>query len=158
MARRSDHTREELHKMALDAARRIVVEDGLRGLSTRRIAGEIGYTAGTLYQLFDDLDDLIMQLNGITLEALYSKCKDVNVEGEPKSVLENLANCYIAFVTRNPKLWTAVVEHNLPDGKESPKWYRERIGKLLGLVEAGLSPLYSPRRSEDKAQDARVLW
>ena len=44
MARRSDHTRDELRRMALDAARAIVEEDGLRGLSTRRLAKAIGYT------------------------------------------------------------------------------------------------------------------
>jgi AcrR family transcriptional regulator len=158
MARRSDHTREELNDMALDAARRIAAEDGLRGLATRRIAGEIGYTAGTLYQLFDDLDDLIMRLNGATLDALYLRCKDVSLQGEPEAVLQRLANRYMDFVTENPRLWTAVVEHNLPNRKETPKWYREKIGTLLGLVEVALSPLYSPARSDDRAHDARVLW
>jgi AcrR family transcriptional regulator len=158
MARRSDHTREELYKMALAAAGGIVAKDGLRGLSTRRIAGEIGYTAGTLYQLFDDLDDLIMRVNGKTLEDLYSACKSASCEGEPEDVLQNLADCYIEFVTKNPRLWTAVVEHNLPDGQATPKHYRELINRLLAMVEEALAPLYSPSRADQKAHDARVLW
>ena len=158
MARRSDHTREELHEMALAAARRIVAAEGLRGLSTRKIAGEIGYAAGTLYQLFDDLDDLIMRLNGITLDALLLKCKSVDLEREPERVLQDLAECYIDFVTENPKLWTAVVEHNLPSGQDIPQWYMEKIGKLLGLAEAALAPLYSSSQSEKRFLDARVLW
>ena len=44
MARRSDHTREQLHRMALAAARAIVTKEGLRGLSTRRIAKKLGYS------------------------------------------------------------------------------------------------------------------
>ena len=144
--------------MALAAARRIVAADGIRGLSTRRIAGAIGYTAGTLYQLFDDLDDLIMRLNATTLDALLLKCKGVDLKREPENVLQDLAEFYIAFVTKNPKLWTAVVEHNLPSGKATPKWYRDRVGQLLGLVETALAPLYSPSRSEKKFLDARVLW
>src|SRR5262245_29039349 len=102
MARRSDHTREELYKLALDAARKIVGKEGLRGLSTRRVAGEIGYTAGTLYQLFDDLDDLIMRLNGTTLDALYSMCGEVSPSGDPGMALKELANRYIDFVAKNP--------------------------------------------------------
>ena len=158
MARRSDHTREELHKMALTAARKIVAKEGLRGLSTRRIAGEIGYTAGTLYQLFDDLDDLILQVNGATLDDLYAVCKDVSLEGEPEQVLEDLADSYIRFVIKNPKLWAAVVEHNLPDSGESPSWYRDRISKLLGLVETALKPLYSSGSIRNRGHDAHVLW
>ena len=72
MARRSDHTREELRRMALDAARAIIESDGLRALSTRRLAKAIGYTPGTLYQLFEDLDDLIIEVNVETLDALHA--------------------------------------------------------------------------------------
>ena len=44
--------------MAMAAAREIAEKEGLRGLTARRIAREIGYTVGTLYNLFDNLDDL----------------------------------------------------------------------------------------------------
>jgi AcrR family transcriptional regulator len=74
MARRSDHTRDELHRLALDAARRITEREGLRGLRARQIARDIGYTIGTLYNLFEDLDDLILHLNGETLDALFATC------------------------------------------------------------------------------------
>ncbi len=70
MARRSDHSRDELYDMALEAARQIAEKEGLRGLKARGIAREIGYTIGTLYNLFEDLDDLIVHLNGRTLDAL----------------------------------------------------------------------------------------
>ena len=74
MARRSDHSREELYVMALAAAREIAEKDGLRGLKARRISREIGYTVGTLYNVFSNLDDLIIHLNGTTLDALYVSC------------------------------------------------------------------------------------
>ena len=60
MGRRADHSRDELFEMALSAAREIAEEDGLGGLTARRIAAKIGYSAGTLYNLFDDLDDLAL--------------------------------------------------------------------------------------------------
>ena len=72
MGRRSDHTAEELRRMTLDAARKIVSENGLRGLTTRSIAREIGYTVGTLYQIFDNVDRLIEQMNIETLDAMRS--------------------------------------------------------------------------------------
>ena len=52
MARRSDHSREELREMAITAAEQIVVEQGYEGLSARKVAAAIGYTVGTLYLVF----------------------------------------------------------------------------------------------------------
>ena len=82
MARRSDHSREELYDMALEAARQIAEKEGLRGLKARRIARDIGYTIGTLYNLFEDLDDLIVHLNGRTLDDLYQAFVRVKLDGE----------------------------------------------------------------------------
>ena len=73
MARRADHSREELYDNALAAAQRIVETDGFRALTARSVADAIGYSPGTLYNLFENLDDLIIHLNGRTLDALYDR-------------------------------------------------------------------------------------
>ena len=54
MARRSDHTREEIREMALVATEQIVSVAGFSALSARKIAKKIGYTVGSLYLLFDN--------------------------------------------------------------------------------------------------------
>ncbi len=81
MARRKDHTREELHGMALAEAWRIAEAEGLRGLTARRVAREIGYTVGTLYNVFTDLDDLVVQLIGRIFDALYEELKELPRDG-----------------------------------------------------------------------------
>ena len=48
MARRKDHTREELIQIAIDSGREIVRTEGVASLTARRVAKEMGYTAGTL--------------------------------------------------------------------------------------------------------------
>ena len=131
MARRSDHTRPELTRMALDAARRIVDKDGLRGLSTRQVAKAIGYSAGTLYQLFDDLDDLIVHLNAETLDGLLEACGDVDLTAEPEAALEALATRYLRYVSRHRELWNAVIEHHLPKERPLPAWYHARPTSCL---------------------------
>ena len=73
MARRSDHSREELREMALSAAEQIVVEQGYEGLSARKVASAIGYTVGTLYLVFENIDDLILNINARTLDRLHAK-------------------------------------------------------------------------------------
>ena len=158
MARRSDHTREQLHRMALAAARAIVAREGLRGLSTRRIAKKLGYSPGTLYQLFVDLDDLILHLNTTTLEALLKACDGINLSGDPEMALDDLAERYIHFVNAHPRLWSALFEHSLPRGKDLPDWYTGTVEKLLGLVVIALEPVIPSDTTKQREQEALVLW
>ncbi len=73
MARRSDHSREEIKELALNATEEIVAEAGFQALSARKVASAIGYTVGTIYLVFKNLDDLIMQVNARTLETLFKE-------------------------------------------------------------------------------------
>lgn len=158
MGRRSDHSRDELFAMALKAARDIAEEEGLRGLTTRRIAREIGYTVGTLYNVFENLDDLIVHLNGTTLDALYEACSEARLDDEPEAAVRVLAESYIRFIREHPKRWSILFEHRLPDGTELPEWYHEKIGRLLGLLEEALAPLFPSGQEAIKHHSARVLW
>jgi AcrR family transcriptional regulator len=158
MARRSDHTREELYEMALQAAERLVEDEGLSGLTVRRVASEIGYTHGTLYNIFADLDDLIVHLNGRTLDALYEALKDISAKGEPQAALTRLSEGYIAFSRRHRNLWALLFEHHASDGRELPEWHGEKILHLLSLAETALAPLFPEGKEQERVHSARVLW
>jgi len=158
MARRSDHSREELHALILSAAREIVAEAGPRALTARGIATRIGYSAGTLYNLFDDLDDLILHLNAITLDALHDALSAAAVGGDPEKDMKALSRAYLRFSRDNRHLWALLFEHRLPEGRPLPDWYRDKIARLLGLVEAVLDPCFAPDRAATKARAVRVLW
>lgn len=144
--------------MALAAARAIVVKEGLRGLSTRRIAHKLGYSPGTLYQLFNDLDDLIVQLNTSTLEDLYKSCAGIDLDGDPEKALDNLAERYIQFVHAHPQLWNALLEHSLPRSKRRSNNYSQEVKRLLSLIAIALRPVIPIRSEEQFGQEALVLW
>lgn len=158
MARRSDHSRPELTRMALDAAAKIIEKQGLRGISTREIAKSIGYSPGTLYQLFADLDELILRVNARTLDALIASCREVDMGTGPEAALQELARRYIAEVNRHPELWNAVFEHSLPPGRETPDWWSERTATLLGFAGRAIAPMFKPGTDARCRHEAQVLW
>lgn len=158
MGRRSDHSREELYEMALEAARKIAEEEGLRGLAARRIAREIGYTVGTLYNLFENLDDLIVHLNGTTLDTLYEAVAAQRLDDEPEAALRTLARAYIRFTSDHPNLWSMLFETSAPHGEQLPDWYHEKVRRLLGLAEQALASLFPAGQEEQRHHSTRVLW
>ncbi len=144
--------------MALGAAREIAAAEGLRGLTARRIAGRIGYSVGTLYNLFEDLDDLIMHLHVTTLDALHEACALAPRTGEPEADLRALGQAYIGFTGEHPRLWNLLFEHRLPEGRPLPDWYLEKVSRLLALVDAAIAPLFAPGQDVERLHSARVLW
>lgn len=158
MGRRSDHTRDELKQMALEVAESLIEEEGVAGLSARKITTKMGYTVGTLYNLYHNLDDLILHLNARTLEALYQQLQATlshNTKAEEKPL--RLAEAYIAFSREHFALWSLLLEHRLPESQAMPEWYQERINTMFALIEGVLLPLVSHHK--EKAQKAgKVLW
>lgn len=158
MARRSDHSREELYEMALTTAREIVEAEGFRALTARNVADAMGYSPGTLYNLFANLDDLVIHLNGQTLDVLYDRLSALKSRKEPEKDLRAFAEVYIGFLGDHPNLWSTLFEYRLPAGTPLPEWFRTKIVKLLGLVEDTLSPLFAEDDTAGRAEAARVLW
>lgn len=158
MARRSDHSRQELYELAVGAARRIVEEDGLRALTARHLADAIGYSPGTLYNLFENLDHMIVHLNGHTLDDLHDRLSTAPRTGVPEEDLNELLDGYLGYLDDHPNLWNMLFEHTLPDNQELPTWYAKKVARVLGLVEDVLSPLFSEDDQDQKCDAARILW
>lgn len=144
--------------MALGAARDIVAESGLKSLTTRKIAGRIGYTVGTLYQLFDDADDLVEQMNTETLAGLYAACKTVDLSTDPASSLKALAENYIRYTRLVPLLWASVFEHRLPRDRSNSQEYLTALFNLIGLIEQAISPFFEDGQERQRTHHARLLW
>jgi AcrR family transcriptional regulator len=159
MARRSDHSRDELREMALSAAEQIVVEQGYEGLSARKVASAIGYTVGTLYLVFENLDDLILHINARTLDRLHAHMTDIQANAADASdYLLQLGEVYIRFADDDPHRWAMVFEHRFSEERTVPAWYQEKIARMFAMVEEGLKPLAKDRPRQEITQAARALW
>lgn len=159
MARRSDHSREEIHQMALDAAEAIVSAEGYKGLSARKLATAINYTVGTLYLVFQNLDDIVLQVNERTLDALYHWLQThTSQETAPDAQIHALASAYITYAKANTARWSMLFEYIAEKGNDFPDDYQLKVGKVFGLVEAALKPMAGQASAIELEQAARVLW
>ena len=159
MARRNDHSREEIREMALAAAEAIVAAEGYKGLSTRKVAAAIGYAAGTLYLVFEGLEDLVLQLNGRTLDALYEWLRARRpAKAAPEADLLALAEAYIGFAETETARWNLLFEYIAVEGNDLPVWYQAKLARVFGLAEAALRPLADHHDAETIQRAARVLW
>ncbi len=158
MGRRSSHTADELRALILKAAQDIIAADGLAGLSAREIARRIGYSPGTLYNMYDNLDDLVLHVEARLIDDLDERLAAVAPNGAPGDGVLRLAQAYLAFTHEHPKLWNLLFEHHLPAQASVPAWYQQRLERLLARVEEALAPLMATRDASELKRAARVLW
>lgn len=140
-------------------AETIVSKGGYNALSARRIAGDISYAVGTLYLVFENLDDLVLQVNGRTLDMLV-KWVEKRVEGLERSreTLCLLASAYIGFAERHTPRWNMLFEYVADKGNELPEWYEEKVSRVFGLIETALPIIDDQEGQDTNMQVARVLW
>jgi AcrR family transcriptional regulator len=158
MGRRSAHTAEELRELIIQAATELIQESGFGGLSAREIARRISYSPGTLYNVFEDLDDLVLTIEGRLLDKLTQALSDVPASAEPAEKVRRLAEVYVDFTRGNPKLWNLLFEHHLPAGREVPAWYQQKLEGLMSKVEDALQPLAGDVDPEVVRRSAKTLW
>jgi AcrR family transcriptional regulator len=158
MGRRSTHTPEQLRQLILDAAQSIIEANGLAGLSAREIARRIGYSPGTIYNMFQNLDDVVLHIEARVLDALDERLQAALADGPPEEKVSRLAEAYLAFTQERPKLWNLLFEHYMPADSQTPAWYQQKLEMLMSRVETAMAPLFPPDAEADRHRAARVLW
>lgn len=156
MARRNDHSRDELRGLALEAAGDLLEQGGMAAVTARAVASRIGYAPGTLYNLFQGLDELILALNGVTLDLLGEYLKQA-APRKGESAVTALALAYLEFAAKHPRRWAALYDFRFAE-TVLPHWYRKRIDALLTHITDALATL-APGRSAGEIQlAAQTLW
>jgi AcrR family transcriptional regulator len=159
MARRSEHTQEEIKAMILEAAETIVDADGFAELKVRKVAMEIGYTVGSIYMVFDNMADLIMHIKGRALDDIAKKLEQVINDGlQAEQTIELLAKTYLNYACQHFNRWNMIFEHRLAENEQVPIWYQQKVDAIFNLVEVQFKRIAKSHTDEQSKQAARALW
>ncbi len=161
MARRADHTKEELKAIIINAAWDIAGKGGAEILTARKIAAEIGYAPGTIYNNFKSMDDIYLLVNARTLDMLYEVLSSDQCTNPSRPLLQNLktmASVYTRFAQEYKPYWLMLFSSHLPESRTSNEWYKEKIECLFDPLEKLLEPLFLPKQKKKKRIATRTLW
>lgn len=133
MGRRSDHTRAELEALIVDEGWRQLAEVGLARFSARDVAKRIGYSIGTLYNVFQSYDGLLLAINARTLALWAGDLRERLARGGPDRIA-SLVRGYFAFAAEHPRTWIAIYEYRVSGGGASPAWYQDLVAEIIGIA------------------------
>lgn len=156
MGRRSDHSRQELEALILAEGHRLMAETGYARFSAREVAKRIAYSIGTIYNVFDSLDHLLLAINSRTF-TLWAQSIRARLEGGCADRIAVLVDGYFDFALANPNLWMAIYDHRMGPGQTLPERYVAQRGELTSLVEAEIVAVLPADRAGQAAGLARSL-
>jgi AcrR family transcriptional regulator len=162
MARRSTHSPEELRHSILVAAKGIIEREGLVGLTAREIARSIGYSPGTLYNIFENLDDILLTLQTQLLSDLVEVMSHVVISAgataDPLITIDALARAYLEYALANKRMWNLLFTHYLPNGMTAPQALHDNINAVGSIVASLLAPIMPGATRQELDVASRALW
>ncbi len=159
MGRRYDHTRPQIREMAFVAARRLAELEGYPGMTARAIAERIGYTAGTLYLVYKNLDELI---DRVTTEVLkrqhYALTAAVDGKETDADKFRAVVEAYCTFATDYPKQWMLPFLHERKRTTTVPKEIADLKRKMYEIFANTLKPMLAEHGKEQIDSMTVALW
>ena len=155
MGRRSDHSRDELRALILDAGVAVMGEGGYAAFSAREVAKRVGYSIGTIHNVFGNVDGLVTAINtrafgewADALEASVAKGGDDRIAA--------LVAGYFRFAAEHPHRWAAIYDHR-PARETLTPALQETRGRLMRIVAAEVARALDREVDEELGTFARSL-
>lgn len=156
MARRSEHTFEELKEMVLRSAEEIVSEEGFGALTVRKVALQIGYTVGSIYMVFTNMNDLIMHVKARTLDELAVQLQSTLAVVNAEQRMQAIADGYLTFAHANYHRWRMIFDAS--SDEPVPVWYQQKVDQMLAIVEEACASCLPELTQEAVHLSSRALW
>ena len=158
--------RNALRKMLLAAAERTIAAQGFEALRARALADEAGCAVGAIYNVFSDLDELVIAVNSRTLTDLEQALLAAAPEGaalardadEAIARMIRMGLAYTDFAAADTLRWRAVFNHSMSGGRPVPEWYRADQRRLFGYLDAPLRTLRPEATHEARALLTRSVF
>lgn len=145
--------------LIINAERRIAA-DGLKNLRARDLAKDAGCALGAIYNVFGDLDDLVLAVNARTFKQLGATVAEALADA-PQDATQQLvvmAHAYHAFAAQHFNLWRALFDIERAPGEAAPEWYLQEMAQLFAYIDAPLSVIFPDHDPETRGLLTRGLF
>jgi AcrR family transcriptional regulator len=153
--KRREKQKAELRSELVDAARKLVQEEGYEGLTIRKLAKRVGYAPMSVYSYFADKQDILFALAQDAFETLARRIESHPAD-DPIEALQAVLIEYAAFGLENPNEYRTVF---MTEKQKPPNFEMEEdnpaMKVLIDRVEACVA---AGKLKGDPRAIATMLW
>ncbi|MGL4280359.1 MAG: TetR/AcrR family transcriptional regulator [Albidovulum sp.] len=160
MISKADKRKAELREKLILAAEKRIESSGLAALRARDLASEVGCAVGAIYNVFDDLNALVLAVNGRTFKKLGLAVSQSLEGAEGKPPVERLikmSNAYLGFAGDNYLRWRALFDNDMTAGGV-PDWYAQELEQLFANIAKPVAELFPELKGRETDLMVRALF
>jgi AcrR family transcriptional regulator len=156
-ARAQSH--ELLRRNVVEAASRLLIEEGPDALTVRRVAQSLDCSTKIIYTLFQGKDGLA---NALYLEGcarLRQEIETVKMASSPATYIHKLAWAYWTFALANPSYYGVMFDGTIPNFQPSPtskQVMTDAFSAIVAIIAQYIDQDLLPREEPDAL--TRSLW
>lgn len=152
--------RAALRETLIESAERRIAADGLSALRARDLAKDAGCALGAIYNVFGDLNDLVLAVNARTFHRLGTavSAELADAPQDPVEQLVVMAQAYHHFAAAEYLSWRALFDIERAPDEEAPEWYLQEMGQLFAYIANPLAVIFPNLGEEDRALLTRGLF
>ena len=152
----------DLEAALVDAAERVLVREGLRGLTVRTVATEAGVAAQGVYNRFGSKNGLVTAVLVRGFDGLAASIRALD-DADPAERLGNCGRSYRRFALANPQHYEAMFGGGVSPADRAEAFSEELkphataafdvlVGEVSRAMDAGVL------RRDDPREAASVIW
>ncbi|MBS4535646.1 TetR/AcrR family transcriptional regulator [Clostridium sp. D2Q-14] len=100
--------RQRIMNYFIKAAKKIILEEGIKNVTVRKVADIAGYSYATIYNYFKDLDTLILYCINDFLEDCYEYVQTQKHPNNDIDKIKSLINSYIEYFLKYPQSFQVI--------------------------------------------------
>ena len=158
---KADERRSDLRADLIRLAEGQIARSGMASLRARDLARDAGCAVGAIYNVFADMNALILAVNGRTFARIGAEVAGAVTGHEalpPEQRLILLARAYLNFADQNHHLWRALFDIDLPDDAAVPDWYRADLKRLFSHIAVPVSQIFQDLAGKELDLMVRALF
>jgi AcrR family transcriptional regulator len=157
----SDDQRDEIRGSIAQECFAQIRAGGLSSVSARTLARAMGKSTGWLYNFHPDFDTVVLTANSMTLALLDGRLTAAAESHAGQSVAARflaLALAYMQFSQDETRLWAALFEHRMTEGRTLSDEHKKEHYILFRHIEAPLSEVLPDMPPEELTATARTIY
>jgi len=152
--------RAALRETLIESAEARIARDGLSSLRARDLANDAGCALGAIYNVFGDLNELVLAVNARTFHRLGAtvSAELADAPQDPVEQLIVMAQAYHHFAAAEFLSWRALFDIERAPDEDAPEWYLQEMGQLFSYIANPLAVIFPNLNDEDRALLTRGLF
>jgi AcrR family transcriptional regulator len=125
---KKDLKRQRIKMYFLEAAKELIINEGVENVSVRKVADIAGYSYATIYNYFEDLNELLVDTRSLIIKdiAVYMHNK-MNERLYDLEGIKRLLKIYVSYYFENPNVFKFFYFHQLNNKNDRAEGSEEEL-------------------------------